>query len=48
VSLGAHQDKFYEIVEGLKGDEMLARSRLTQLATGITVQVTDEETGASQ
>jgi RND family efflux transporter MFP subunit len=37
VSLGAHQDKRWEIVSGLKGDETLATSQLNQLATGMTV-----------
>lgn len=37
VTLGAHQDKQWEIVSGLKGDETLATSQLNQLATGMTV-----------
>lgn len=37
VTLGAHQDKRWEIVSGLKGDEVLATSQLNQLATGMNV-----------
>ena len=37
VTLGAHEGKHWEIVEGLKGDEMLAASQLNQLATGMAV-----------
>jgi membrane fusion protein, multidrug efflux system len=39
VTLGARQDKLVEITSGLKGDEALATSNLSQLATGVTVQV---------
>ena len=39
VTLGARQDKLVEITSGLKGDEMLATSNLSQLATGVNVQV---------
>src|SRR5262245_30626189 len=45
VSLGSHEGKQWEIVEGLKGSEMLAASQLNQLATGMSV-VTGED-GAS-
>jgi len=37
VSLGAHEGKQWEIVEGLKGTETLAASQLNQLATGMAV-----------
>lgn len=37
VTLGAHQDKQWEIVGGLKGDEVMATSQLNQLATGMSV-----------
>lgn len=37
VTLGAHEDKKWEIVDGLKGSETLATSQLNQLATGMTV-----------
>ena len=37
VTLGAHQSKRWEIVEGLKGTELLASSQLNQLATGMSV-----------
>jgi RND family efflux transporter MFP subunit len=37
VTLGVHQDRMWEIVDGLKGDETLASSQLNQLATGMNV-----------
>ena len=37
ISLGAKQDKMYEVTTGLKGDEMLATANLNQLATGVSV-----------
>jgi membrane fusion protein (multidrug efflux system) len=37
VSLGSHEGKRWEIVEGLKGTETLAASQLNQLATGMSV-----------
>lgn len=37
VTLGSHEGKRWEIVEGLKGNEMLAASQLNQLATGMSV-----------
>ena len=37
VSLGSHEGKNWEIVEGLKGTEVLAASQLNQLATGMSV-----------
>jgi RND family efflux transporter MFP subunit len=37
VTLGAHENGHWEIVEGLKGDEVVATSQLNQLATGMTV-----------
>jgi RND family efflux transporter MFP subunit len=39
VSLGNHVGDFYEILEGLKGDETLASSNLSQLATGVRVKI---------
>jgi RND family efflux transporter MFP subunit len=39
VTLGAHQGTLYEVVDGLKGDEVLASSNLGQLATGVQVDV---------
>jgi multidrug efflux pump subunit AcrA (membrane-fusion protein) len=38
VTLGVRQGDLWEIVEGLKGDETLANSRLNELATGVTVR----------
>ena len=39
VSLGSHIGDLYEILSGLKGDEILASSNLTLLATGVTVKI---------
>jgi len=39
VSLGGRVGKVYEVVEGLKGDEILASSNLTLLATGVPVKI---------
>jgi hypothetical protein len=46
VTLGARQDKVIEIVEGLKGTEVLATSNVNQLATGTRVRTggADEDT----
>ena len=38
VALGARQDRLVEVVSGLKGDETLATTNLSQLATGVTVR----------
>jgi RND family efflux transporter MFP subunit len=37
VTLGARQEKLAEITSGLKGDETLATTNLSQLATGVSV-----------
>jgi len=37
VTLGVRQDNLWEVVDGLKGNETLASSRLNELATGISV-----------
>ena len=42
VTLGARQNKLVEVTSGLKGDETLATSNLSQLATGVGVRVGDE------
>jgi multidrug efflux pump subunit AcrA (membrane-fusion protein) len=39
VSLGVRQGDLWEITEGLAGDEVLATSRLNELATGVRVRV---------
>ena len=39
VTLGARQNSLVEITSGLKGTESLATSNLSQLATGVTVQI---------
>ena len=38
VALGARQEKLVEITSGLKGDELLATTNLSQLATGVSVR----------
>lgn len=40
ISLGSRVGDLYEVVEGLKGGEILAASNLTLLATGVPVKVT--------
>ena len=48
VTLGARQDNLAEVVSGLKGDEMLATTNLSQLATGVSVRDdTGEENGTA-
>jgi membrane fusion protein (multidrug efflux system) len=39
ISLGARQNKLVEVTTGLKGDEQLATTNLSQLATGVTVRL---------
>ena len=39
IALGARQHKLVEVTSGLKGDEMLAIVNLNQLATGVSVSV---------
>ena len=38
VTIGARDGKLLEVLSGLKGDEVLATSNLSQLATGVAVQ----------
>ncbi len=45
VVLGERQDKLVEVSEGLKGDETLAVSNLSQLATGLPIRVGNGEEG---
>jgi RND family efflux transporter MFP subunit len=47
VTLGSHEGKKWEIVEGLKGSEMLAASQLNQLATGMSVNTGGENRGGA-
>ncbi len=48
VTLGARQDNLAEVVTGLKGDETLATTNLSQLATGVSVRDdTGEENGTA-
>ena len=46
VTLGAHEGKFFEILEGLMGNEMVAISNLNQLVTGTKVVTADGLTEA--
>jgi RND family efflux transporter MFP subunit len=41
ITLGARQEKLVEITSGLKGDELLATTNLSQLATGVSVRTND-------
>lgn len=45
VTLGARQGSLFEITSGLKGDETVAASNLSQLATGVTVRIGHGEDG---
>ena len=48
VTLGARQDQLVEITSGLNGNETLATTNLSQLATGVTVKIGgDGEEGAT-
>jgi RND family efflux transporter MFP subunit len=42
VTLGVRQGDLWEIVDGLKGDEVLANNRLNELATGMTVRAGED------
>jgi len=46
VSLGTHVGNLYEILSGLKGDETLASSNLTLLATGVPVKISQAANSA--
>ncbi|MGH9139939.1 MAG: efflux RND transporter periplasmic adaptor subunit, partial [Vicinamibacterales bacterium] len=41
ISLGTRQNKLVEVTTGLKGDEQLATTNLSQLATGVSVRLGD-------
>ena len=45
ISLGARRNKLVEVTSGLKGDEQLATTNLSQLATGVSVRLADEIAG---
>ncbi len=47
VSLGAREGKYIEVTSGLKGEETLASSNLSQLATGVAVRLAGEHAGGS-
>ena len=42
ITLGARKEKLVEVTSGLKGDEALATTNLSQLATGVSVRVGDD------
>lgn len=46
VALGARQGKLVEVTTGLKGDETLATTNLSQLATGVSVRTDSGEENA--
>jgi RND family efflux transporter MFP subunit len=48
IVIGARQDKMVEVTSGLKGNETLATTNLSQLATGVSVQTggSGAETGS--
>ena len=48
ITLGIHQGKLWEIVDGLKGSESLATSNLNQLATGTAVRAGDGPQGGAE
>jgi multidrug efflux pump subunit AcrA (membrane-fusion protein) len=48
VRLGVRQGDLWEVVEGLKGTETLAASRLNELATGISVTTGGEGDGGGE
>jgi HlyD family secretion protein len=45
VTLGVQQGDMWEIVDGLKGNEVLAANRLNELATGVSVKTGSEPSG---
>ena len=45
IQTGEHEGKFFEVLEGLKGDEILAASNLNELVSGTKVNTGDEEGG---
>jgi len=45
IALGARQNKLVEVTTGLKGDEQLATTNLSQLATGVSVRLAEEPAG---
>jgi RND family efflux transporter MFP subunit len=48
VTLGARQGQLVEIMEGLKGDEILATTNVNQLATGTNITTGDEASGGAR
>jgi RND family efflux transporter MFP subunit len=48
ISLGARQNKLVEVTTGLKGEEQLATTNLSQLATGVSVRLADEPAGGAR
>jgi len=46
IQLGEHEGKFFEVLSGLKGDEILAASNLNELVTGVKVGSPSDEDGS--
>jgi RND family efflux transporter MFP subunit len=46
ITLGVRQSNLWEVVDGLKGNETLASSRLNELATGVSVTTGGKDQGA--
>jgi RND family efflux transporter MFP subunit len=47
IKLGVQEGDFYEVLEGLKGNETLAASRLNEITTGMTVRPISENIGTT-
>jgi RND family efflux transporter MFP subunit len=45
IQLGEHEGKSFEVLSGLKGDEILATSNLNELVTGLRVATAGDEEG---
>jgi hypothetical protein len=43
IQVGEHEGKFIEVVDGLKGDEILAASNLNELVSGSKIGSGEEE-----
>jgi multidrug efflux pump subunit AcrA (membrane-fusion protein) len=48
VTLGVRQGDKWEIIDGLKGDEILASSRLNELATGVSIEIDKGSPGGGE
>ncbi len=43
VALGVQEGNYFEIIDGLRGDEVLASSNLNEITTGMKVQISQGE-----